>query len=233
MTTPTKAIPLTEDIDNKEFAACVGIPATIVSDHEEMFKSLRIKAMRLARTHVKIETMPSSESKLVAMLQETVLPHIKAKSDEVRTEYLTVYYDVRDSGETATAPHLRYMSYRSEHWKMCARSTLKIFDSEPKEIPEHVCFAVTDAFKHGNKSAFMAPFADRSGDKDRPFRRFDKTVNLMFDCDQMLERRGCVREFDITQIEHLHLITQNALNIEARSLMHFKVPLEPTRHELR
>ena len=115
VTTPTKAIPLTEDIDNKEFAACVGIPATIVSDHEEMFKSLRIKAMRLARTHVKIETMPSSESKLVAMLQETVLPHIKAKSDEVRTEYLTVYYDVRDSGETATAPHLRYTSYSSYH----------------------------------------------------------------------------------------------------------------------
>ncbi len=99
------------------FVKVVGIPPAVVDHHEHELLQAKSRASMKVRTITKIVVFPqtSSEPKHVEALRSTMLRSMRSKVrvGDMKTDYVIVYYDIKSSGETVTAPHLRYMSFRS------------------------------------------------------------------------------------------------------------------------
>ncbi len=114
-----------------------------------------------------------------------------------------------------------FNSYRSDHVKLCIRASLKLWEDDPTEVHAGMVFAFNDPFKHCMKAQIMNLLVDTTSDKDKKMRLTDKVTSLIYDLEQLKERRGCVRNCDFTQVEHLYFLTREPLNIISRALMHY------------
>ena len=155
---------------NDELAAVVRtLPLT---DQERLQEALS-SATRHVRQFVRLFVDDERAEAVAQDLANSVLGKL-AKSDVVM-----VLYDIKNSGEPLTVPHLRVASFKSAHLKRCIARTHKTLGC-PGDFPEQAVWMILDGQKAGNSTAILNQFT-AGEDKSQGLCKNARQLHLVYD----------------------------------------------------
>ena len=171
------------------------------------------KAQRLVRTYVKLLPEETTVTKMVQKINQEAIASVHGKqAPGGHTKYFAFMYSLALSGELATAPHVRLMSFRKDDYQKAVDTYLKLRE-DPTVFPETDVALIFDGFKHGLKAQFLNAFQVGHNKVAAE----DYTYSLIYDADQIQSRLGCVRGFKMSQVEWMHCVhNPNGLNLKIR-----------------
>ena len=98
----------------------------------------------MVKQRVKLVVEPVSETAFATMLSDAEIGKLRGAQERK----IMTLYDVKKSGESITAPHLRPAPFRKEHGQKVVRSFLQ--SRGGMELHEHDLMFFFDAGKHGS-----------------------------------------------------------------------------------
>ena len=113
------------------------------SDEDKILK-YRAMAMHEVKTRIKLIVEPSSDEAFATAIADTSIGQLRGDSQKK----ILCLYDIRKSGESVTAPHLRPPSFRKEHAQKGLRAVMAS-RGRSEEMHEGDVFFVYDAGKMG------------------------------------------------------------------------------------
>ncbi|OLP81256.1 hypothetical protein AK812_SmicGene38225 [Symbiodinium microadriaticum] len=127
------------------------------SDEDKILK-YRAMAMHEVKTRIKLIVEPSSDEAFATAIADTSIGQLRGDSQKK----ILCLYDIRKSGESVTAPHLRPPSFRKEHAQKGLRAVMAS-RGRSEEMHEGDVFFVYDAGKMGNERAISSLLSTNEG----------------------------------------------------------------------
>ena len=147
-----------------------------------------------------------------------------AKTDGACRTYDAGFYAVKCSGEVITHPHLRMMSFRSEHYQKLVRAFLRSFLEVDEALnadnaPGNAMVVAIDGGKYGGEGTMlMEPMKwGRACFKRQP-------LHIHVDDTAMEERRDRMKlasAFSLPGLEVAHCFTYNAIQVQCKKRDHY------------
>ena len=154
------------------------------------------EAKRYVRQFIKLFVDDERTEGVMAVLNESVLSRM------AKSEFLMVNYDVKNSGEPVTAPHIRVAPLKVDLLRRCIQRTCKFMDS-PDAMPENVLFTVFDGGKTGNQTQIMNQFA--ASDKSS-MPKTVRSLHLCYEENSVIARMERYRaNTSLQQLEIVHI----------------------------
>lgn len=113
------------------------------ADEDKILK-YRAMAMHTVKTRIKLIVEPSSDEAFATAIADTSIGQLRGDSQKK----ILCLYDIKKSGESVTAPHLRPPSFRKEHAQKGLRAVMAS-RGKKEEVHEGDAFFVYDAGKMG------------------------------------------------------------------------------------
>ncbi|CAK0854596.1 unnamed protein product [Prorocentrum cordatum] len=187
-------------------------------DDVETLQAFYSKARTLVRTFVTLVPEEATVGKMASKLEELPIHRVQGKSMESHTSYFAFLYTLNLSGEVATAPHVRMMSYRKDAYQKAVDVFLG-FRGSPTVFPDTDVAIVLDGYKHGLKAQMFSAWQVDG----KAVMKDETTYSLIYDADQLQSRLGCIRGWKMQQVEWMHVIhNPNGLNLKIRKRLHYE-----------
>ena len=164
-----------------------------------------VEAKRYVRQFVKLFVDEERTESVMAVLGESVLAKM------AKSEFLMVNYDVKNSGEPVTAPHIRVAPLKVDLLRRSVQRTCKFMNS-PDAMPENVMFAVFDGGKSGNQSQIMNQFV--ASDKSS-MPKSTRSIHLCYEENSVIARMERFRaNTTLQQLEIVHIAAWLSVSCE-------------------
>ncbi|CAE7303315.1 unnamed protein product [Symbiodinium sp. CCMP2592] len=159
-----------------------------------------MEAITYAKQHVrqfiKLFVDDEKEKLVLDALNESSLTRI------AKSEFLLTCFDVKNSGEPVTCPHIRVAPLKNERLRRCIQRTCK-FMSSPDGLPENMAFMVFDGGKFGNLAPIMSQFVDSKG---TAMPKQTRTISICYEENSVIRRMERYRTMtSLQQLESCHL----------------------------
>ena len=129
-----------DDIPEHILSACL---EDLETDEDKILK-YRAMAMHTVKTRIKLIVEPSSDEAFATAISDTSIGQLRGDSQK----RVLCMYDIKKSGESVTAPHLRPPSFRKEHAQKGIKAVMAS-RGRGEEVHEGDVFFVYDAGKMG------------------------------------------------------------------------------------
>ena len=194
----------TEKANNDDVAARV---RTLTPGEQDRLSEAVEAANRQVRQFVKLF---EDDERAETVAQELEASVLKSHS---KSDIVMCLYDIKNSGEPTTVPHLRVASFKAAHLKRCVVRSHKAIGC-PGGFPEQAIWVVLDGQKAGNSTAILNSFTV-SEDKAQGLPKTVRQLHLVYDEDSATKRlEGNARGAQNMQVSVLetcylasHLIT--------------------------
>ena len=119
------------------------------ADHKDKHDQWETFARRLIKEGVRVISQGNAtESQLAEILKSSAAG--KIRGDPGMQQYAVIIYDIKNSGESITAPHERMPPFRNSHMTKMLSAVFKARD-KLDELDDGDVFFCFDAFRHGNE----------------------------------------------------------------------------------
>ncbi|CAE7224568.1 unnamed protein product [Symbiodinium sp. CCMP2592] len=167
-----------------------------------------MEAITYAKQHVrqfiKLFVDDEKEKLVLDALNESSLTRI------AKSEFLLTCFDVKNSGEPVTCPHIRVAPLKNERLRRCIQRTCK-FMSSPDGLPENMAFMVFDGGKFGNLAPIMSQFVDSKG---TAMPKQTRTISICYEENSVIRRMERYRTMtSLQQLESCHLVYNCGINL--------------------
>jgi hypothetical protein len=204
--------PAEGDDDIKSDAAGEDNPETPIrnSAHKESISKWSAYAKRLIKQNIRVVAQGNcTEHQLAELINSS--PVGAKRGDESVFKFVTIFYDVKESGEAITSPHDRAAPFRGPTHMMKLLGAVFAARGDQEKIVDGDAYLLFDAWRHGNEAEMMRCFKKSDG---KVMDKCKRTVFLTYDEKSLSDRRTLTRGTSVIhQTEFLHIITKNTLNL--------------------
>ena len=191
--------------------ATIGTVLELPPSEQEKIEHFRDMAKKRACTYVKlIAEDKASESALLDMVASTTVGKMRGELVIGSTKIVAVWYDLKLSGESVTAPHVRLPPYRSADMKKKIMSVVQGRE-DPTSLHPGDAFFIFNGFKSID-TQLTGHFSDDSGERPKSMTKNKRTITLSYAESSLLDRRSGGHG-PVCQNEHLLVISKAPLEI--------------------
>ena len=196
-----------------EQAAGVGVQAGA----EDKLREFVAYAHTLYERHVSlvVDSPDAGASGLAAHVQASALPKAAAAGKTIG-----VVYDACAAGQAGSRPHLRICPFRDTHCQRSIQGAMQgMLGGDAVEVPSSCIFFLFDGHVHGNQNKLLKWFTGPDG------KWLPKSCQTMYlttsQESEQAKRARCKGTATISQVEFLHLVTAQTLDVPEKDRLHF------------